>query len=253
MSPTTTTTTTTASSVQLRYLGFLPETNLPVSSDSEIQLKYHLWRSSLSHASSRREQRDITMATQPFPQSNANEPLEELEKHHPHKSKKKMKSLKDLLPSRGFEFIEREPIFADNRSNAATKEAITAELPVLSRPEVDVVIAELFVKAKKAKDESRTSTLAGENFKKAAEDTEWCAQLPGGTISRLMMYMMQARDLHIKFSEYRKNTVDPSTEGMTARAIDLFTGKSPAAEPDDAFKDMDPEMIANRKYYLFLR
>ncbi|KAK9414470.1 hypothetical protein SUNI508_11180 [Seiridium unicorne] len=188
------------------------------------------------------------MATQLFPQGDATGPMDELEDHHPHKSKKKkMKSLKNLLPSRGFEFIEREPIFAEYRSNAAIKEAITAESPVLSRPKVDVLIAELFVKAKKAKDESRTLTLAGENFKKAAEDTEWCAQLPSGTISRLMMCMMQARDLHIKFSEYRKNTVDPNTEGMTARAIDAFTGKSPAAEPDDAFEDMDPEMIANRK------
>ncbi|KAK6084863.1 hypothetical protein SCUP234_03046 [Seiridium cupressi] len=194
------------------------------------------------------------MATQSFPQGDATGPMDELEDHHPHKSKKKkMKSLKNLLPSRGFEFIEREPIFAEYRSNAAIKEAITAESPVLSRPEVDVLIAELFVKAKKAKDESCTLTLAGENFKKAAEDTEWCAQLPSGTISRLMMCMMQARDLHIKFSEYRKNTVDPNTEGMTARAIDAFTGKSPAAEPDDAFEDMNPEMIANRNYYLFLR
>ena len=60
-----------------------------------------------------------------------------------------------------------------------------------------------------------------------------------------MLRMISARDLHIKFTNMRPNTVDPSTEGPLAKAIDAYTGNSPAAEPEEHYVEMDE---LNRKY-----
>lgn len=65
-------------------------------------------------------------------------------------------------------------------------------------------------------------------------------------ISELLLFLITSRERHIKFTHYRPNKVDPSTEGKLAKAIDEFIGDSPAAEPDEHWKEtdeLDPKII----------
>ena len=61
-----------------------------------------------------------------------------------------------------------------------------------------------------------------------------------------MIRLVHARELHIKFTRMRPNTVPKGTEGPLAKAIDDYIGDSPAAEPEEHYKEMDelnPELI----------
>ena len=54
-----------------------------------------------------------------------------------------------------------------------------------------------------------------------------------------MLRLVNARELHIKFTRMRPNTVHPSMEGPLAKAIDDYIGDSPAAESEEHYKEMD--------------
>ena len=60
-----------------------------------------------------------------------------------------------------------------------------------------------------------------------------------------MLCLLSARELHIKFTKMRPNPIDPSTESPLAKAIDAYTGNSPAAEPEEHYVEMDE---LDRKY-----
>ena len=63
-----------------------------------------------------------------------------------------------------------------------------------------------------------------------------------------MLCLVNARELHIKFTRMRLNTIDQSTEGKLAKAIDAYIGDGPAFEPEEKYKEMDklnPKLIDN--------
>lgn len=164
------------------------------------------------------------------------------------KRTKKWKTLNSVLPTLGFEYVEGEKIFEDYKKQTAAKYAIMKASPNLARYDVDTALADLFIQAKEARQYGRVSDLFNVSFEKGAEKVGWAKELPSDVVSRLMTFLLNARKLHIKFSEFRPNPVDPSTEGKLTKAIDAYTGISPHAEPDEVFLAMDQRLVTNMMY-----
>lgn len=67
-------------------------------------------------------------------------------------------------------------------------------------------------------------------------------------VSEVLLYLLNSRLRHVRFTHYRPNKIASDTEGKLAKAIDEFTGESPVAEPDEDYKEMDeldPKFIDN--------
>ncbi|KAI1874276.1 uncharacterized protein JN550_002855 [Neoarthrinium moseri] len=157
--------------------------------------------------------------------------------------KKPRKTIQQCFPRNGFEYPDGDRIFQNRDNGHLFKRALMAVIPTL-RQVVDEKLAELFIAAKKHK-KLGGGILHTQRFEPAAQDVDCFKDLPKNIINHVMLVLLHARFLHIKFSEYRPNPVDPAIEGKTAKAIDAYTGKSPAQQPDDAFKDMEPKLIAD--------
>ncbi|RYP21259.1 hypothetical protein DL767_009311 [Monosporascus sp. MG133] len=150
-------------------------------------------------------------------------------------AKKSRKTLRDALPKRGYEFKFDSTVFESTGDATEFKMALQKVSPNLDRNKVDEILADLMKKATELK-------------KLRAGDHSWAAELKEGIISELLLCLVSARALHIKFTRFRPNTVDPRTEGPLAKAIDAFTGEQPAAEPEEHYKEMDeldPKLVDN--------
>ncbi|RYP67101.1 hypothetical protein DL771_007426 [Monosporascus sp. 5C6A] len=161
-------------------------------------------------------------------------------------TKKSRKTLRDALPKRGYEFKFDRTVFESTEDATKLKMALQKVSPNLDRNKVDEILADLMKKATELK-----KPRAGDHsvaFENARKQTPWAAELNEGIISELLLCLVSARALHIKFTRFRPNTVDPRTEGPLAKAIDAFTGEQPAVEPEEHYKEMDeldPKLIDN--------
>ncbi|KAK7739240.1 hypothetical protein SLS62_011285 [Diatrype stigma] len=162
------------------------------------------------------------------------------------KAKKREKTLPDVLPTRGFEYRIGQKAFEDPDDTYAFKAAMHQATNNLNKTEVDQLLADLMKKAKEVKkpgDSDRTIA-----FEEAGRQTAWTSELKEGVVSEALLYLINSRQRHIRFTHYRPNKIAPETEGKLAKAIDEFTGESPAAEPDEEYREMDemdPRFIDN--------
>ncbi|RYP60541.1 hypothetical protein DL769_008075 [Monosporascus sp. CRB-8-3] len=164
----------------------------------------------------------------------------------PKQAKKSRKTVRDALPKRGYEFKVGRSVFASGNDATDFKAALRKVAPNLDRNKVDEILADLMKKAMELKKPRAGDHLVA--FEEARKQTPWAAELKEGIISELLLWLVSARALHIKFTRFRPNTVDPRTEGPLAKAIDAFTGERPAAEPEDHYKEVDelnPKLIDN--------
>ncbi|RYP47900.1 hypothetical protein DL768_006116 [Monosporascus sp. mg162] len=162
----------------------------------------------------------------------------------PKPAKKSKKTLRDALPKRGYEFKVGRSVFESEDDATDFKAALHRAAPNLHRNEVDKVPADLVMKAKEVRKPRATDHSVA--FEEARKQIPWASELREGIISGLLLCLVNARALHIKFTRFRPNTVDPRTEGRLAKAIDAFTGEQPAAEPEEHYKEMDeldPKLI----------
>ncbi|RYP16033.1 hypothetical protein DL765_005349 [Monosporascus sp. GIB2] len=162
----------------------------------------------------------------------------------PKQAKKSRKILRDALPKRGYEFKFDRTVFESADDTAEFKMALQKVSPNLDRNKVDEVLADLMKKATELRKPGAGDHAAA--FEEARKQTPWAAGLREGIISELLLCLVSARALHIKFTRFRPNAVDPSTEGPLAKAIDAFAGEQPAAEPEENYKEMDelnPKLI----------
>ncbi|RYP61895.1 hypothetical protein DL770_009687 [Monosporascus sp. CRB-9-2] len=160
----------------------------------------------------------------------------------PKPAKKSKKTLRDALPKRGYEYKVGRSVFESEDDATDFKAALHKVAPNLHRNEVDKVLADLMMKAKEVRKPRATDHSVA--FEEARKQTP----LKEGIISELLLCLVSARALHIKFTRFRPNTVDPRTEGPLAKAIDAFTGEQPATEPEEHYKEMDeldPKLIDN--------
>ncbi|RYP06579.1 hypothetical protein DL764_003078 [Monosporascus ibericus] len=163
----------------------------------------------------------------------------------PKPAKKTKKTLRAALPNRGYEFKDGRSVFESVDDGTVFKAALHKVARNLHRNEVDKVLADLTMKAKEVR-KPRATDHSGA-FEEARKQTPWASELKEGIISELLLGLVSARALHIKFMRFRPNTVDPRTEGPLAKGIDAFTGEQPAAEPEEHYKmyELDPKLIDN--------
>lgn len=95
------------------------------------------------------------------------------------KAKKKVKSLRDVLPTRGFEFRAEQPVLANSLDAYAFKSAMHEVTNNLDREEVDRLLAGLVKKAKEVKKPGATDHTVA--FEEAGKKTAWTAKLKKGS------------------------------------------------------------------------